>query len=489
MRDTMAVMDVQFYDRGDELAALERRWESTRAEWLIVWGRRRVGKTELLSRLLEGRRGLLFEAPRGAVADQLRDLSELLADKSGNRLLREQSLSSWRAALAAIEQFVGRERTIVVFDEYQRLAKTSEELGSLLNRWWRETARRLPLVLILSGSEISFFRTEILESPADTYGRRTGQLQVEPFDYLGAAEFFPTYSAEDRLRAYAICGGMPYYLEQFDPRQSVGDNIFQAVLARDGVLNQEVELLLHEELPEPDAYFSVLRAIAAGCTRFGQIQARTGIEGTNLTRALDTLMALFLIEKRVPVTLNPARTNKTLYEIRDNYVGFWFRFCHPFLSHLETVAAARQHLDQRVLPELDHHVSAPAFERVCRRYLQLAHPGVASVGEWWGAVRTGKGRQTEQRQVDVVAVDSDRKPVALGSCKWTSGPVGMEEVRLLDQSEPWIKEGLQGLPRYFFSRNGFTEELRRLADAAPGHYHLVTPDDLLAIGKPVSARP
>lgn len=469
---------MMFLNRMDDLSTLDSRWSSGKAELLVVWGRRRVGKTELLSRFISGRRGLLFEATSGTETDQLGDLSRALAQVTGSPLLREQSLTSWPAALAAIEQYA-TERSVVVLDEFQHLARSTPDLPSLLSRWWRERGRELPLVLVLSGSDVSFFERDILGHGSPLYGRRTGQLQVTPFGYRDAALFTPGYSAEDRIRAFAVWGGMPYYLAQIDSERSVADNIGRTVLARDGVLREEARLLLFQELSEPRLHFSVLRSLAAGDTRVSEIANRIGLDSSTVSRVLDALASLLLIRRVIPVTATlRARTKQTSWEILDPYLRFWFRFVLPYEDRLGQPENQRSHLEQTVLPALDAFVSKPTFEQIAQAYLQQ-RLGAAAVGPWWGKVPTGEGRRTETREVDAVALDGDGTVTALGSCKWTVGPMGLAEEDLLARLEPFVATGRSGeVAHWFFSRSGFDDGLRRLAESDPERYVLVGLDDL-----------
>jgi hypothetical protein len=467
---------MKFFNRADELTALEDNWTAKDARFFVLWGRRRVGKTELLNRFVDGKRALYFEATDAAMGDQLRDLSRELAAVSGDELIAQQPLTSWLAALAAIARWAAPRRTVVVLDEFQYLAAQSHELGSLLNRWWRTTGRKLPLVLIVAGSEVSFFEREVLAG--QMYGRRTGQWQLTPFDHRSAALFVPRYSAQDRVRTYAACGGMPYYLERFDDRVSLADNILSNVLYRDGLLHEEAELLLRQELSDPHNYFSVLRAIANGQTRNSEICGRVQLSAAQVSQITAVLERMRLIEQRRPVTAGP-RSKKTSYAIVDGFLNFHFRFVDPYRSLLRTRAGAEQHRRQTVLPQLDHFVSKPAFEDICRSYMQEAEQARV-VGGWWGQVATGQGRRTEQREVDAVALDEASKVVAIGSCKWTAAPVGLHEEALLTRLQAHIP-GAEGTVRhYFFSRSGFEDALRRMADAAPERYRLVTPEDLYA---------
>lgn len=465
---------VAFYDRTDELEALEARWERGRSELYVVWGRRRVGKTELLTRFLQGKRGFHFEATEGLEPDHLADLSRILAEETGSRLLAAQPLANWTAALAAIEEYAREAPAVVVLDEFQWIARATSDIGSLLNRWWREVGRNLPIFLILSGSEVSFFEQEVLTGTM--FGRRTGQQQLAPFDYRGAGLFFPDWSPEDQIRAYAVCGGMPYYLEQFDAALPLDENILRTMLYRDGVLHEEAKLLLYEELPEPARFFSILRAIGNGANKHNEIKQRTGIPQATLDEALLLLRELYLVRRRHPVTVaNPERTKQTSYEITDGYLRFYFRFMLPYESRLKSNAAAVRHLRSTVIPNLDQFVSHPAFEEVCHEYLRSAE-NAAAVGSWWGHVR--RGRTSEMREVDAVAIDGTAAVVAMGSCKWTRERVGLSEDRLLTELEPHIPKADAGPRHYFFALGGFEPPLEQLAEAAPERYRLVAPVDL-----------
>lgn len=465
-----------FHDRLDELAALASRWDRGTAELFVLWGRRRVGKTELLTRALEGRRGIHFGATEGMEHDHLEDLTRLLVEADpSNRLLTAQLLGSWDAALAAIEHFVGQERTLVILDEFQWVAKAQPEIGSLLNRWWRTRGRKLPLFLVIAGSEVSFFEHRV--STGSMFGRRTGQQKLRPFGYRDAATFFPHYSPEDRIRAFAVCGGMPYYLEQFDPEKSLPHNILEKILQRDGVLHEEAELLLHEELPNPARYSSILRAIQNGATRFNEIVQRTKLEPDFVNDALRRLRSLDLVDRIVPVTVaSPERSKQTSYAIADGYLRFHYRFVQPYASRLTTNAGAARHLEETVLPNLDLFVSAPTFEEVCREFVRAE--GNATTGSWWGHVR--EGSRSVVREIDVVAKTAAGDIVALGCCKWTNQPMSQAQHELLVRLAPHVPRSITNPRLYFFARTGFDPGLKALSAASEGRIRLVQPADLFA---------
>lgn len=464
---------MRFLNRTDELGLLRDRVKGSDAELLVVYGRRRVGKTELLSCLAQEARSLYFEATDTVTLDQLADLTHEIALASDNAVLAEQPLTTWPAALAAIAAYVGRRRTVVVLDEFQLLAQRSPELESTLSRWWRTTGRHLPIVLVLAGSEVSFFESRVLAG--QLYGRRTGQMKVLPFLAREAALFHPDYSAVDRIRTYAVCGGIPYYLERFTDDRPLANHLLDEVFERTGLLHDEAELMLRQSIAEPANYIAVLRAIAHGQNRNNEIAQRTQLTPAHVNKVVDVLERLNLVERLRPVTA-PPRSKTVAYAIADQFLRFHYRFVEPGRSQLRTRQLARAYVRSAVLPKLDHHTSR-AWEEVCQQHVQRTLPGVITVGRWWGTVPTGEGRRTELREVDVVALDAVREVVAIGTCKWTDRRVDFDELNLLERLAPSI--GAQGADthRYLFSRSGFTDRLRRHADD-DDRIRLITPDDI-----------
>lgn len=466
-------MPAAFLNRRDELAALEDHWNRTGATFFVLWGRRRVGKTELLAHFARDRRSLYFEATDTTERNQLAALSSELAATTASELYAQAPLPTWAAALAAIADYAREAPTLVVLDEFQYLAARQPELPTLLNRWWRQRGRELPLMLVLAGSAVSFFRDEVLAGRM--YGRRTGQLFVRPFDYRSAALFAPGRSAQDKVRTYAVCGGMPYYLQAFDDSAPLGDQILDHVLFRDGFLHEEVELLLRQELAEPRTHVAVLEAVARGRTRTSEIANATGIASSQASQVLGALERLELVVQRRPVTASPT-SKKTSWAIADGFLGFSFRFVEPYRSRLRTRDEAWRHLKQTVLPQLDHFVSKPAWEEICRAHMREAERA-AAVGAWWGKVRVAP-RRTEEREVDGATVDGDGRITALASCKWTTRPMDAGEVAYLEAMRSHIPGAQEASRLYLYSRGGFDRKLRALAEREPGRVRLLGPEDL-----------
>jgi uncharacterized protein len=454
-----------FFNRTDELAALDERWVSKRGELLVVFGRRRVGKSRLITHWGEQRRHLYYEATGGSERDHLEDISREIARVSGRRVHEEQPLTSWRAVFAAFEDLLEGGPILIALDEFQFIARQNPVIGSLVNGLIERHRDDPRLRMVIAGSDVSFFEHEVVGYAAVSYGRRTGSLRLQPFQWKDIKSFIPGWSVEDRVRAYAVYGGMPYYLAELDPKESLAENILRTILLPDGLLREEPRFLLAQEsrIRDHDTYMSILRAIAAGHTRLGEIAQRVARRPGDARAFLDTLEQMRLVRRERPVTASGAA--KAYYAITDPFLRFWFRFVAPYESRLRSRSSARRHLRETVLRALDEFVSREAFEEVCREWALRSVPGAAEVGRWWGSkrVRTPEGLRSRRYEADVVAVDAEGKVIALGSCKWSAGAHDAAELDKLQTVAQMLD--IQDAPMYFFDRTGFSPRLRQLSRA------------------------
>lgn len=333
------------------------------------------------------------------------------------------------------------------------------------------------LRLLIAGSDVSFFEKEVIGYAATTYGRRTGSLQIEPFTSSDIAAFLPGWTIEDRIRAWAVFGGIPYYLDEIDADQDLSTNIHRAILVPDALLRSEPEFLLAQEsrIRDRDIHMSALRAIASGATRLGEIANRLGRKPGEARAFLETLEEMRLVRRRYSVT-RPSK-QKVFYAITDPFLRFWFRFVAPYESRLQTRESARRHLEETVLPQLDHFVSRDAFEEVCQQWVLRHIPNAAEVGRWWGSKRARENGElrTRQYEADVVPVDSSGKALALGACKWSSDEHPVEELKKLEIIAQLLET--PAVPLYFFDRTGFSQSLRNL-DGQRDDVHLIVLADL-----------
>jgi AAA+ ATPase superfamily predicted ATPase len=473
---------MDFLDRAAELAWLNEGWGSGRAELRILYGRRRVGKSALLDEFARDKRHVVCQAVEGSVADQLRDLTDAILACEEDPVLRAAPLANWDAAFAQLARMASSGPLLVVLDEYQYVAESEPGLASRLQRWWSRQAVRLPIYLVLCGSYVRFFVKNVLTGPA--YGRNTGSLQLKPLGYRDAALFFPHWSVEDRIRVYAITGGVPHYLLQLDPNRSLAWNVERNVLRRGAVLYQEAEFVVREELREPRLYYSILRAMSAGATRVSEIAARVqgAAGGSDLSSYLTTLQDLGLAEYRRPIVGASAR--RGIWTVADPYLRFWFRFVLPNQAQLEHGGSVERVYRERIAPALDHFVSKPTFEDVCRAWVLDRMnagdwPGADRVGAWWGPIPDPAPQQPRRQiegEIEVVAAAGERVVLA-GEVKWTREAVGFGVLNHLRQVARHIPGADADTELALFAR---TFDTRLIEAAERERVRLISPDALYA---------
>ena len=267
-----------FVNRVAELDLLEKHYISGRAELFVLYGRRRVGKTELLAHFCKGKRHIFFVADQVPEQTLRANLSKAVNEIVFGAGQVNAVYNTWDDLLNTLAKQAQTERLVVVLDEFPYLVAAHPPLASILQRLWDRSLKNSQVMLILNGSYIGMMEETVLGYQAPLYGRRTAQYLLEPLDFLDAQRFFPSYNPEDRLRAYAVYGGTPAYLQTIQPEQSLETNILEGILTRGASLYDEVRFLLQQELREPRNYFAALQAIASGNTRQNEIKQAAGIE-------------------------------------------------------------------------------------------------------------------------------------------------------------------------------------------------------------------
>jgi AAA+ ATPase superfamily predicted ATPase len=393
---------VRFVDRREELELLERLCSGDRAHLVVVYGRRRVGKTRLLLELLRRRRGLYFYVPRGGPETILEELS---------RSVEREFFKGFRfASFHAFLEYVAsrmEQGFVVVIDEFQRLAEVEGAL-SLLQRFWDERLSRTRSALILAGSAVGAVVRVALRGDAPLYGRRTAVLKLEPLGFAGVLEWFEGLDPVDAVKLYGIFGGTPAYLELVDERRSPEENAVELVLSRRGPLHEEPVYLLMEELRAPARYMDILGAIAQGRTTLSEIASAAGLRRENATTYLSYLELLGLIERERPL-LGRGRAR---YTLRDPFFAFWFRFVWPHAGALEAG------LEREVWASEAESFNAYlgwVFERVAREF--VAHAARAgelplkpsALGSWWSG----------GEEIDIVALSPREGAALLAEVKWS----------------------------------------------------------------------
>jgi len=339
-----------FIGRDDELEVLGQLAERGAPELFVLYGRRRVGKTELLQQFCEGRRAVYFQAAQLREKDNLRAYREALADGLGESIAAVD-FPDWGAALEYSCERAGGERLVIVIDEFPYLCEANKGLPSVLQRFWDKRGKKSTLMLVLCGSQVSFMEDQVLSEKSPLFGRRTAQKRLQPLPPPQTIGFFQEWSIEDRLLAYSILGGMPAYLRRFDTSRSLRENILQEILRPEGYLFEEVQFLLRNELSSPTTYNSILAAVACGDRKVGEVALTVGVDSTTANKYLSVLRDLGIVERRIPITdPDPFRSRRGTYHISDRFVAFHFRHVQPAVTLVNAGRGSRV-LEESVEPD------------------------------------------------------------------------------------------------------------------------------------------
>ena len=461
-------------NRDREWTRLAEAHHSPQPELLLCVGRRRAGKSFLLVRFVEASTGLYYQATRKTEREQLLDLSRALGTRFDDPALRRAALPDWDAVLDyVVERAAGGPFTFVL-DEFPYLADATPALSSIIQAWWDHRLAGARVTLVLSGSHVTAMK-RLTASDQPLYGRRTGRVDVLPFDYYDAARFVPSWPARDKLRLYAIFGGLPGHLALIEPTQTLAANAARHLFDASGRLYDEAAHAFDSFLGDAAVHYSIVEAIASGTRRWSRIASRVGKQTSALSRPLEWLLGMDVVERVAPLTAYPRPSPKrTLYRLADPYLTFWHRFVSDVKGRGLTALVEPEALwDQFVAPRLDREHVAYVFEEACRQFVARApHPSLpfrpVQVGSWWNA--------DSSEEVDVVALDG-QGGLLVGECKW--GMIDTHDLERLVRRGKQVAEEAGGITKItpvLFSASGLRGDVEEHLEA---HHALHVPIETL----------
>jgi AAA+ ATPase superfamily predicted ATPase len=439
-----------FIDRQREIEALLKRAASPKAEFVVLYGRRRVGKTGLIDQFIKRAGGVRLLATEGSEALQLRSFSQTLAAYLKDDVLASSPLASWEAFFKYVARHAGPKRLILAIDEFPYLVQENRALPSILQAQWDTTLKDLNLMLLVSGSSVSMME-QLFSGRAPLYGRRTAQLLLRPLNYPQCWSFL-SKKPDEAVAKYAVFGGTPAYLVAIDPALSLWDNIEREVFDQESFLFNEVPFLLREELREPRIYFACLSAIAHGRTKLSDILNYTGLPRETLTKYLAVLAEMDLILREVPVTdPHPDRSHMGRYRIVDPFFRFWFRYVHPHRDLVER-GQAKEIMRLFVRPTFGGFVGGE-FERIARGLVtdlcdaKKLPVWTQRLGRWWA----------KDVEIDMVGTNPQENSILFGEAKWTSERVGVNVLKGLATKAAHVSWGGPDRKEHYIviSRSGF----------------------------------
>ena len=418
-----------FIGRDFELKTLNDLYKEDKFQFIPISGRRRVGKTRLIEEFVRGKDAIMFKAVPGNENINLSMFNELVSGET-EPLRLDRIL--WRAE----ERSKGK-RLIVVIDEYPNLVENAKHNGGLINNFIEAVKDTSKLFLILCGSSMSIMESEVLGKESPLYGRRTGQISLRPFDFETSKKMLTGFSLTDTVSLYGLVGGIPYYLEQFDPSKTLEDNIRDRYLNPTSVIAGEPELMFLTEFRKPATYYSVIHAISKGRLTPSDIAQTLGMKIDLVSHMLGKLTILGFVGKDEP--FGRGKTKDVHYVIKDRLLASYFTFIYPAYKDMSAsdIDDALKHIEAGLSQYLGH-----VFEDICREYVQKH--GYPKAGKWWSG----------PKEIDVVASNDDT--LLLAECKYRNELTDADLIdELLDKSKSVNPKNLS--KRYaLFSKSEYT---------------------------------
>ncbi|MCL2764353.1 MAG: ATP-binding protein [Treponema sp.] len=464
-----------FFGRVRELEIMEKMYKKHGFELLVLYGRRRIGKTTLISHFIQNKQAIFFSAQEANDVINLKMFSQLIYKFSGLEKSGLPAFTDWNSAFLYLADKIRNKRLVLVIDEFPYAAGANKGLKSILQNVIDHKLRNTNIFIILSGSHIGFMENEVLGSKSPLFGRRTAQMKLSGFDYIDAADMLSKFSNEDKIKLYSCIGGTPYYLSRIDKRLSFEKNLETLFFEPSGYLYEEPLMLLKQELREGAVYNSIISAIALGATKLNDISLKTGEERSKTIKYLDTLIGLNILYKEFPFGENPEKSRKGIYRINDNCYRFWYRYVFMNKTSIEQGTGAA--LLKFYLPELNSYIGGP-FEDICMQYMirmnnLLELPFIFSQsGRWW----------RPDSEIDMVFSDASRKKIIFAECKWRNELKDTAALKKLIEKSKLFNNvsylaARENTYYYMFSKTPFSKSCESLANQT-GNIKLICLKDL-----------
>ena len=448
----------KFINRQKEMATLEREYCSDMSSFVVIYGRRRTGKTTLIKEFIKDKNALFFLGDTQTEYNQINSMKNTIAEYYNDNFIKNISIDSWDALFEYLKSKL-QDNTVFVIDEFQYLVKGNKAFPSIFNKFWESVFKEKKIMVIICGSLVGMMYETALSYNSPLYGRRTAQINLKPIDFYYYNEFFENCSAEKLIQLYSITGGIPKYIEHF---KNYSEDIFRGiedrVIDKDSLLYAEPKFLLQEEVTDTSTYFTLLKIISEGENKIGNIAGKMNLNTNNLSPFLSKLIELDILEKDVPVTEhNPEKSKKGLYFIKDNFMNFWFKFIFPKMGYIESgnIEVVKKQINEG----FELYVTT-VFEKICRSLMYRINIPIEvnRYGRWWD----------KNSEIDIVGIgESD---IIFGECKWSNKKVGINILEELIKKSENVEVKGKNRSYILFSKSGFTDELLKSAEERKALY-------------------
>lgn len=466
-----------FIGRNKELNILKETYDKPGFQMTVVYGRRRIGKSRLITEFIKGKRATYYVAAQSSLEDNVKKWSrQFVMDLSPE--LEGVEFND----LDGFFKFIGKnykdEKIIIALDEIPYIAEADDSFLSKFQIAIDTILSNMNIYLIICGSSISFMEKEVLSEKSPIFGRRTNQIFLKPFDYLDSAKFVESYTYEEKAIVYGVTGGVAKYLTLFDDNISLNQNLINNFFNSSGYLYEEPHNLLTQEFRTVNTYNSVIEACSNGANKVNEIADRTHETTSTLSYIIKNLMTIGVISKVTAIT-DEKNKKKVSYEISDGMYRFWYRFIPQAKAAIET-DRGEVYYNNYVKGKL-HEFMGEIFEHMCRHYVLLngldgnLNCMVTNVGKWWG---TGENRQPTD--IDVVGIDNINNKAIIGECKFKNEEIDKSVFDALMERKDLLDRKYEVVQYMFFSLTGFSKWI--LENTDKGVVKLYTLENLYDYG-------
>ena len=449
----------KFVNRTDELSFLEKEYEKSESSLVILYGRRRTGKTALITNFGANKDMLYFVATEEPEHENRNVFKQLVGERIKSDLLLQAEVKNWELIFQELVKNRPGERKLIVFDEFQYLGKSNAAFPSVFQKIWDTVLKEANVMVILCGSLIPLMEAQTLAYNSPLYGRRTGQIKLAPIKFSYYHEFYQDKSREELIEYYSVTGGVPKYIELFESSKDVFSAIEAHILSSQSFLYEEPLFLLQNEVFEVGTYFSIIKTISAGNHKLSKIASALSVKQTNLSKYLKTLIDLDILQRQVPITEEqPEKSKKGQYRIKDNYIEFWFKFIYPNKNYIET--GSTDFVLKKIKRNLTDNHTSFVYEDICIEEMWNLNMQNTfgfrfdKIGRWWDS----------SHEIDFVAFESSGQNIIFGECKYTIQPMDTDVLYKLEEKAKSVK-WQNGRIEHFvlFSIHGFTAQMKELA--------------------------
>lgn len=450
----------EFIGREHELEDLENHYRSGKFEFVVIYGRRRVGKTSLIQEFVKDKKNIFFTAFQATATR----LVEAMGKMIGN------ATNDFDVILDEIVKISSDERLVLVIDEFPLLAESDPAVLGQLQACIDHRLKNTQLFLILCGSSMSFMLAHVLGGQSPLYGRRTLQMQISPMDYYESARFLLGRAPQECMEIYGVTGGIPMYLQEFGSVGDVYDKIYNLFYKRNALLNSEPMSLIMQEVKAPQRFNVVIEAVADGYSRVSEVSLKTGLDSGEVSRILGALIDLGIISKKSPV--DEKNSKKTKYVLCDHL--FKFYYANVYGEELSVQQLSDSDARAYIAGIMSDYMG-PIFEDISGEYIRrfLGYP---NIGTWWGSdPNTGTSEE-----IDIVATRrtvNKQTEALFAECKMRNSPADLDDLRRLQRRADLVR-GFSGRRFAIFSKSGFTDRL--ISRAKLEDVMLVSMDDMFS---------